>query len=262
MANSPIFATASYDKIQEYINTGVLKYPSYVLCKDDAHKNTLIFINKDLELCPVKGYEQDSIIFVESLPVKDVRKNAFYVCNGVGYLYINGTFVSMFKDISSSDSVTSYDKLSDTPIVNKKGDYSSPVILSDLEDGVYSVTGEYKIGGNLETMFSSKNKLFIIESNEEAEKKITRFDGGEISVYTVNSEAETVKTLYATQEWVSSQGYTTQNYVDEAIDELYKKIAENALGNIVKVSQLENDAGYITADDINGIGSDKIASLF
>ena len=130
---STTFATASYDKIQSYISQGLLKYPAYVLCKDEAHKNNLIFIDKNLQMQPVKGYEQDALITVDVLPSENIRSNAFYFCDGTGYLYVNGVPVPVFKDIS--DSITSYNQLADIPLVNKYGEVTAPIIVSNLEVG-------------------------------------------------------------------------------------------------------------------------------
>lgn len=259
---STTFATASYDKIQSYIDSGVLKYPSYILCKDEAHKNNLIFIDKNLQMQPVKGYEQDSIILADTLPTENIRKNVFYVCGGTGYLYINGVPVPIFKDLSS-DSIISYNQLSDIPLVNLYGEPTNPIIVSDLDIGSYMISGNYKIGGNLETTFSASRKvMFIIDSDDE-NKYITRFDVDNVRIFTVNIvSSEVSQDEFATQTWVKEQGYTTQAYVNQAIEDLYNKIAEESLVSITKVSQLENDAGYLTAENINGIEEKFILDLF
>ena len=71
-----------------------------------------------------------------------------------------------------------------------------------------------------------------------------------------------VKNEYVTQSWILTQGYATINYVDDAINELNQKIASSILDGIAKVSQLENDVGYLTADDFGGISDESIANLF
>lgn len=259
MANSiPTFAVASYGNIQNYINQGILIYPSYVFCKD---KNTLVFIDKNLQIQDIKGFNQASMIVVEELPTENIQSNTFYLCNGKGYLLINDILVPVFKDIS--DDITSYDQLEDLPLVNKRGTISSPIVLADLGDGCYSITGQYKIGGDLNTIYvQPSNAIFIIES-DESNKYMTKLDGKSILVYTLSSETMTVTSdEYATQNWVEAQGYTTKTYVDEAIDNLYKKITNEALVSITKVSQLVNDMGYLTADDLGEIENSEIFNLF
>jgi hypothetical protein len=69
-----------------------------------------------------------------------------------------------------------------------------------------------------------------------------------------------VTSKYVTQSWISAQGYATENYINQAIENLYNKIATEML--ITKVSQLENDAGYLTAENFKEISYENIDNLF
>ena len=258
MAMTPTFAVASRDKIPGYISEGLLKYPSYVLCKTTYE---WVYIDKNLEMHDIKGYAQASMFVVDVLPEEDFVENAFYLCDGIGYLSINGKLVPVFKDIS--DSVESYNDLADIPVINKVGSMGAEIILSDLDDGIYSVKGNYKIGGNMNTVYiASANTIVLIESDENY-KYITKLGANKINVYTFDiATSEVAKVDYATESWVSEQGYVNQDYVSQAIEDLYQRIANEALVTITKVSQLENDAGYLVADDLKEIGTDDISGLF
>lgn len=262
MADAVNFYSASYSKIQSYIDSGVIGATSYVLCKDDVHKNELIFVDKNLEMQPVVGYEQNNILFVDKLPTEGYRTNAFYVCNNVGYLYVNGIPVPMFKELSDDESTNDYDLLSNLPIVNKHGEVGNPVVLCDLDNGSYSVNGQYQIGGNLTTTYvPSKNVIILIDSDDEY-KYITKLDAKNVCAYKVELiSMEVVTDKYVTESWVLEQGYTTKTYVDEAIEALYKKIASEMV-TITKMSQLENDMGYLTNDDLREVSDESIAGLF
>ena len=263
MANTtPIFAVASHGKIQSYIDQSILTYPSYVFCKDT---NTMVFVDSNLKIQDIKGFNQSSIVVVEELPSENIQSNTFYICNGTGYLLINDILVPVFKDISGepTDSVNDYDKLNNIPIVNKHGEISSPIILCDLENGSYSISGQYKIGGNLDTIYVPSNNVIFLIDSDNINKYITKLDANVICIYTVNLESmNVVKNEYVTQSWILTQGYATINYVDDAINELNQKIASSILDGIAKVSQLENDVGYLTADDFGGISDESIANLF
>ena len=256
MATPTFAAVSDFSKIQSYINDGTLKYPSYILCRNDW---TWAFVDKDSSIKHVRGHQQEAIIPVDTLPTEDVRTDAFYFCNGIGYLYINNSFVPVFNDVDNN--ISSYDQLANIPVTNKYGEVVSPLVLMDLENGSYSVSGQYKIGGDLETIYVTSSKvLFLIDSDEE-NKYITKLDPKNICTYTVNISTSTViKSNYATETWVLAQGYATETFVNQAIKNLYDKIASELL--ITKVSQLENDMGYLTSDNFAGIGSDIIASLF
>jgi len=249
MAEVVKFASASLSKLQSYINSGVITPLTYVFCKDT---NNLVFVDRNSIIQPVKGHQQETIITVDELPTENIRTDAFYFYNGTGYLYVNNNFIPVFKELSDTTTV---------PFVIKTGTPTDPIIVADLEVGNYMISGSYKIGGDLITAFSTSRKVQFIVDADEANKYITRFDGNKINVYTVNLEsAKTTSDSYVTESWIASQGYTTTNYVDQAINDLYNKIAGEIL--ITKVSQLENDCGYLTADDINGISEDFIADLF
>ncbi len=281
----PTFAVGTYASILPNISSGVLTYPSYVFCSDT---NTMVFVDKNMEIQDLKGYNQDSVIIVDTLPTDDIRDDAFYICNGVGYLYINGIAVPVFQDMTvtqeevqklidakgnelkkyvdqcvfEAGGISSYDQLTDLPIVNLYGDVTSPVVLADLEDGNYAVSGHYQIGGTLTTIHIVTSKILFQIVSDKTSKHITQLSGAErIYIYSVTTETGATRTSsYATEGWVYTQGYSTENYVNEAIEELYQKLITEL--TITKVSQLENDAGYLTQEDIGGIGSSDIASLF
>ena len=254
---TPTFAAVSdFSKIQSYVDAGQIGYPSYILCRNDW---TWAFVDKDSSIKHIRGYQQEAIIPVDTLPTENVRTDAFYFCNGVGYLYINNSFVPVFKD--ADNKVSSYDQLTNIPVINKQGDITNPLVLADFDNGSYSVSGQYKIGGNLDTIYVTSSKvLFLIDSDEE-NKYITKLDPKKICQYTVNLFDNTVaKSNYATETWVRAQGYATETFVNQAIENLYNRISKEIL--ITKVSQLENDAGYLTVDNFSGISALDIAKLF
>ena len=254
------FAVANYDSIQSLIGQGLLSYPTYVFCRDT---NTMVFIDKNQQMQDIKTFNQSSIITVDELPTEDIQNNTFYICNGVGYLLINDVLVPVFKEISEDTNTSSYDSLSDVPITNKKGNIISPIVLSTLETGCYSVSGQYQIGGTLTTTYVPSSSVIVLVETDDTYKYITRIDGKKVMVYTVTLETNEIYVdEYATQSWVKEQGYADCNYVNQAIENLYNKIIDEALVNITKVSQLENDAGYLTAENFEEISDDTITSMF
>lgn len=254
------FAVANHGDIQSLIEQGLLSYPTYVFGRDT---NTMAFVDKNGQMQDIKGFNQSSIVTVEKLPTEDIKANTFYICNGIGYLLINDILVPVFKEISENEEVSSYDNLSDVPIVNKKGTMVSPIILCDLNTGCYSISGQYQVGGNLTTKYVPSSNVIVLVEVDDTHKYITRIDGKKVVVYTIALEnMEVVSDEHATQSWVSAQGYVTENYVNQAITDLYNRIVNETVITITKVSQLENDAGYLTAENLEEISSDFIAGLF
>ncbi len=254
------FAVANYGDIQSLIERGLLAYPTYVFCRDT---NTMVFIDKNTQIQDIKGFNQSSIVAVEELPTENIQSNTFYICNGIGYLLINDILVPVFKEISGNAGVSSYDDLSEIPIVNKRGTIVSPIVLSDLEVGCYSISGQYQIGGDLTTTYVPSSNVIVLIDLDDTSKYITRIDGRKVVTYTITLETmEVILDEYATQTWVKAQGYADCGYVNQAITDIYNKIMNEALVNITKVSQLENDMGYLTADDLGEISDIEIAGLF
>lgn len=254
------FAVANHDNIQSLIEQGLLSYPTYVFCRG---KNTMVFIDKNNQMQDIKGFNQSSIIAVEELPTEGILSNTLYICNGVGYLLINDILVPVFKDISENTNVSSYDNLSDVPLVNKRGTIVSPIVLSDLNTGCYSISGQYQVGGNLITTYVPSANVIVLVESDDTYKYITRIDGKKVVVYTITLETmEIISDEHATQSWVKAQGYADCDYVNQAIEDLYNKIISETMITITKVSQLENDMGYLTNENLEEISDDFIASLF
>lgn len=253
------FAVANYGDIQSLINQGLLGYPAYVFCRDT---NTMVFIDKNQKMQNIGGFNQSTIITVDELPTTDILSNTFYICNGIGYLKINDILVPVFKEISEDVGVSSYDSLSEIPITNKRGTIVSPVVLSDLGVGCYSISGQYQIVSNGTTYNHPSNVIVLIESDDET-KHITRISGKNVTSYVVTLETMEVSAdTYATQSWINAQGYATENYVNQAIEDLYNRIVNETMVVITKLSQLENDVGFITSDDLGEISEQEIADLF
>lgn len=260
MASITKFAVANHGDIQSLIERGLLSYPTYVFCRDT---NTMVFIDKNAQMQDIKGFNQSSIVTVEELPTENIQSNVFYICNGIGYLLINDILVPVFKEVSENVGVSSYDDLTEIPLVNKRGTIVSPIVLSDLEVGCYSVSGQYQIGGNMTTTYVPSSNIIVLVDTDDATKYITRIDGKKVISYTIVLETMEVSlSEYATQTWVKAQGYTTESYVNQAIEDLYNKIINETLVVITKVSQLENDAGYLTAENFGEISDQEITNLF
>lgn len=257
MATNPTFAVASRDKIQGYLDAQVLKYPSYVLCKNTWE---WVYIDKELQMHDIKGYSQASMFEVDELP-EVFEDRTFYLHDGIGYLSINGRLVPVFKDIS--EGVASYNDLADVPVTNKVGSIGAEIVLSELDDGNYAIKGQYKINTASTTVsVSSANTMFLIESDGDL-KHITKLGAKKVYIYTYNTASGEVTTEeYITKSWVAEQGYVNRDYVSQAIEDLYQRIANEALVTITKLSQLENDCGFITTEEIPMIGNEEISNLF
>ena len=149
MANMPTFAIGTYEKIQPAIDSGILKYPSYVFVNDESgnYKNTLLFINKDLSIKPIEGYNQKDVIKCDSLPeIEEADEEKLYVCNNVVYEFTGDSFRPLFQDITNRLEAIEeiLNKLQNTTTLF--GTLETPLPETDAENRLYVDTETLEFG--------------------------------------------------------------------------------------------------------------------
>lgn len=104
------------------------------------------------------------------------------------------------------------------------GTTENPIILSELEPGLYRVIGTYKISPTYEmiTLTGIHHLAFISEDDEPNIKVITDSD---ITDYMVSGEDVIFVSAYATQKYVADH-YVTKEYVDNKIAAIEAQISE------------------------------------
>ena len=146
--------------------------------------------------------------------------------------------------------------------INKHGEITAPVMLSDLDNGIYLISGQYQIGGDLETIYDSSQKVMFLIESDENNKYITKLGANGIDTYVINLISNEAKfDKYATQSWVLSQRYTSEDYVTKAIKNLYEQLKSEIVVP-TKMSDLENDVGYLKSGDLSNVNSSDITGLF
>ena len=98
MSNLPTFAAGEFYKIQSAVDTGVLRYPSYVYIRDEKK---LAFIDMDLSINRIKGDNEELVVKVDELPSVDkAKENVLYILNGIVYVFNGTDFAPMYQDVS------------------------------------------------------------------------------------------------------------------------------------------------------------------
>lgn len=82
---------------------------------------------------------------------------------------------------SGSGGTLNYDALTNRPVVNLTG---SPVVISELETGVYNIDGTWKLTADDTERETSKDDLFFV-SNDDSGCRLTWITAGEIRTYHV-----------------------------------------------------------------------------
>lgn len=107
--------------------------------------------------------------------------------------------------------VIDYDTLGNRPIVNINGTTESPIIISELSEGIYHVSGQYTISPLDQNInLAMRDILFVTDGNGNIQK----ISGKSIMNYSVTN-GEVKQDIFATQGYVDSK-LITATYEDIA----------------------------------------------
>lgn len=109
-----------------------------------------------------------------------------------------------------------YNTIGNKPIVNLTGTIDEPVQLSALEDGTYSVIGQYKVDNNDETIYLSASSTICMVEHKDSIIHIKTINSFVIYDYAIENQNVT-RSAYLTESYLADNGYVTEQYVDEKI---------------------------------------------
>lgn len=223
MENKVKFGFLPYDEMLLKISEGLINQYDIIFTKDT--KETFV-ISEDLIPIAIKSkvYIFNSIEEAENKLNENIDTyigqivSIFEVDTYKGYIVNkenNKFVVKPLCDLSHID----YDTLGNKPIVNIYGESSNPIIISDLDNGIYSITGHFKIASNDITIHLNPNPtIFVIEKdNVDCCIYINKIATKEITNYVVEKNNSTVVDKYVTEQFLKENNYVTSSYVDEKI---------------------------------------------
>ena len=157
-----------------------------------------------------------------------------------------------YLNIDGSLCMTGYPKLT--------GTISKPIIISELDPGIYTVVGEHKIDKNHKTTYLTTTEVFYMVSKTSAGTiKIKRITSATIDDFVIkNGEIE--KETYVTDTWLKDNGYVTEGDVNLALDALEVSLKADARSIAAEVFDAKIDDAF--AERIEIVGSDFIRELF
>ena len=137
------------------------------------------------------------------------------------------------------------------------GTTEHPIVLSNLEPGLYRVIGTYKISPTYEmiTLTGIHHIAFVSEDDEPNIKVITDTD---ITDYIVTEDDVTFVNIYATRQYVA-ENYATKIYVDNKIAVIEAQISELIAGLDDRILGIVNNR---LDEALNGITESYINGLF
>lgn len=215
------FAYLSYDDMLQKLSDGTLNQYDVIYTKDTLET---YIITEELIAIPLKSrvYAFSSIREAVSKLNQNVdtyEGQLVSIYNGNEYSgYIvnlkNGAYtVTSLHQLSFVD----YDTLGNRPIINMIGQSDNPLIISTLENGIYSVTGHFKIATNDVTVHLNPNATLFIVSHNDSDVFIKMIATKEIIDYQVTNDISAAKNQYITEDFLRDNGYATITYIDEKI---------------------------------------------
>lgn len=127
-----------------------------------------------------------------------------------------------------------YDSLGNRPIINLIGTMDQPIMVSELDSGIYNVKGQYKISNLEETIYLSASNVIITVERDATETKVKRITSDDITDYIITSSTIS-KNEYVTQQFLIDNNYATNSYVDSKIEVLEISIKSDIQSYVKKM---------------------------
>lgn len=237
--NRSKFIYSNFDEIQTNINNGTLDAFDIVYTKD-THENIIIAPDYSAISIKSKIYRFIDVASAEEFlnSASDTYEgqivSIIFEGNYCAYIVnrrINGKF--FVTPLSVYSGVVDYNTLGNRPINNLAGTIDKPIDIVCLDSGQYKIQGQYKIDET--TYISANSNIFLIEHNDQ-NTYIKKISANDITDYTIDINGQVTSSVVPTTEWLASQGYVTEQYVDlkiAALEYITKEEIEEYVSNIV-----------------------------
>lgn len=266
------YAYLDYSDISTRIKNGEIDQYDVVFTKD-THEQYLI--KDDLSLLNIKSriYCFDSIISAKEklnsntdtyegqiVAIADNDSGVYH-----GYIVNKSNDEYIITSLTDNGNKIDYDSLVHRPIINKTGSLANPLTIGELDNGLYSVSGEYRIFLEYPTIFSSSiNHLFVVE--KENDKIYVKDVQAKKTVIYVLSNGQVSIEDVITSNYLTENQYITETDFDAKIKAL-DFVTRNEISDYVKqitTEYLEQNLDSKIDEKINSLIADnsEIDNLF
>lgn len=258
------FFFANKSELQDQINNGNVNAWDLVVSADSKE---FILVTDDFELVPIKSrvYRFTSILSAETflntasdtyqgqiVSILNTSTGSYqaYIVNknNAGRFYVSAISIFNASDIN-------YNEIGNRPIEQIGGNIEKPAILSEQQDGLYKVEGCFKVSPGLETIFQSYNgDIMSVKHNSDGTIAVKSITSSSIIDYLVDTQGNVIdKQQYATQQWITSQGYVTESYIDNKLEAMNIITRNEALQYIEALIQegIQESVNQIFDDTFN-----------
>ena len=287
MAMIPQYFRASTKEVAEQaLAKGYLKYPGICSVEDGSY---FIWVTKENQMEFIGGYNQitgidykdgllcfmsgDNVLYtadVAMTPETADRIKDEIVSNLDLASYAKSDDVarlldSKIGDIGDKATVSeyvddlSYDRLKDAPITNLYGSLTKTVVVSELSDGVYQIAGQFKIGGEHQTIqMASDDSLFVVARDHGKNTVyLTQLLGNTMKLYTLDPDGKCTTDRYITDSYISDKDFITSSEVKDYVKTL---VTDAIVETIDAVLDVRLDLALDRR--ISGIPNEDIVSIF
>ena len=224
------WAYLSYDSIQTKINEGVLDAYDIIYTKD-SHEN--VIISPNLEIWSVRS----RIYVFNSVEEANTQLNIntdTYIGQIVsvivedkckGYIVNKDALGNYYVDKLTIDDID-YNTLGNRPIVNLVGTLDETIVVDELNSGIYSIKGQYKISNLIETIYLSASSVIAMVEKDGDITHIKHITTDQITDFFISDNSVTSHE-YITDQYLKDNNYVTADYVDNKIAALEESINED-----------------------------------
>lgn len=235
------YHASSLEVAQQSLDRGYLRYPAVCFIEESQ---SFAWVTQTNTLVPICGYNQITEVVYSN--------NVLYFKNGARNLWAveigldTATIDALKQEIINSISLESYAKmddvitlvngkigdfgdaenvidyvngrkyadLEDKPILHLYGSLSNAIVMSELSDGVYCITGQYVIGGDYEAIHSGTTDVLFTVEHSGTDVFVTKVSGGQIVRFIIDKDYHCVTDKYVTEQWMSTQDFLTKDEVE------------------------------------------------
>lgn len=259
------YAYLDYSDISTRIKNGEINQYDVVFTKD-THEQYLI--KDDLSLLNIKSriYCFDSIISAKEklnsntdtyegqiVAIADNDSGVYH-----GYIVNKSNDEYIITSLTDNGNKIDYDSLVHRPIINKTGSLANPLTIGELDNGLYSVSGEYRIFLEYPTIFSSSiNHLFVVEKENDkiyvkdvqAKKTVIYvLSNGQVSIEDVITSNYLTENQYITETdfdaKIKALDFVTRNEISDYVKQITTEYLEQNLD-----SKIDEKINSLIADD-------------
>ena len=221
-------AYLSYDDMLQSIKTGEIDQYDIIYSKD---KLVTYLISENLE--PIEF--RSRVYVFNSISEAEEKLNAAtdtYIGQVVAILCndkFRGYIVNRIDDqfavtpLWEHPEPIDYDTLGNRPIINLVGTLDDPIMVSELDCGIYNIKGQYKISNLIETIYLSASSVIVMVKKDGDATRIKHITTDQITDFFISGDSITFQE-YITDQYLKDNNYSTTNYVDSKIAALEQSI--------------------------------------